>query len=133
MTPKKQRDSGNDGRFLSLEEVALEDIDDLADPDTNRLLLPLSFAGGGDNSEELRFCVIALREAMDSRLGSEARYLIDQCHLAGRARKELAGELGLAPSSVTKRIQAAEAVLDHSVSFALRVFRTHRRRELDLS
>ncbi|MFV0402016.1 MAG: hypothetical protein ACK5LX_15550 [Oscillospiraceae bacterium] len=133
MNLKKQAGRYRLAKPPPVEQVALEDMDDLADPGTNPLLLPLSFVGGGDNSEELRFSVIALREAMDSCLGSEARYLIDQCYLEGRARKELALELGLAPSSVTKRIQSAEATLGDYVGFALRAFRTHQRREEDLS
>lgn len=83
----------------------------------------------GDNSAERRAMRLILRMAAREYLDEEQRALLRAVYLDGKTQTEVAGERGVHPSCVCKRLRGALDILRRHSQFCLEVYREICRRE----
>lgn len=109
--------------------MSLLDLMHLADPSTDRRLLPPHLRGS-DNAGRQSLTREALRFAMEECLSAEQREVLHRRYWQRKSLREIGADMGVTAPTVNKWIKASIQILRDRIHFFLRLYDAlSRRRE----
>lgn len=77
----------------------------------------LSYISGNTNADDRKKMLNVLNKAISAELTDQQRYCLLEHYIHGRRMKDIAKELSLHPSTVTRHIRRAKEKLRHIASY----------------